>query len=90
VEGNVFQNVVTSLLPPIGEQVFASPDTTTNQACSAYLGHMCRLSVYGSSGSFPGSSTAFFSNFNGETIASASSASVVAVSVVTNAGVGTI
>ncbi|OCL07847.1 polysaccharide lyase family 1 protein [Glonium stellatum] len=89
-EGNVFQNVNAPLLLPATSQVFASPDTTTNKACSTYLGHVCELNAFGSSGSFPGTDTDFFSDFSGKTIASAGSNSGVAASAVANAGIGKI
>lgn len=83
-EGNVFQNVVTPLLENLGK-LFSSPTTSTNTACSADLGHNCQLNAYGSSGSFTGSDTSFFSYFSGKTVASASTASS---SVSTTAGIG--
>jgi hypothetical protein len=73
-EGNLFQNVVTPLLENEG-QLFSSPSTSANAACEAYLGHVCQLNAFGSSGSFEGSDTSFFSDFSGKTIASASPAS---------------
>ncbi|KAL3418765.1 pectin lyase [Phlyctema vagabunda] len=79
IEGNVFQNVVTPLLSPIGGQVFSAPDSTTNKDCSAYLGHVCQLNAFGSSGTLSQKNEAFFSNFNGKTIASASTASASAI-----------
>ena len=85
-EGNVFQNVVTPLLAKAGK-LFASPSTSANTACAAYLGHNCQLNAFGSSGSFTGTDTDFFSNFNGKTIASASTASS---SISSTAGVGKI
>ncbi|KAF2810646.1 pectin lyase-like protein [Mytilinidion resinicola] len=87
-EGNVFQNVVTPLLSGSAGSVFSSPDTTTNKACSTYLGHVCQLNAFGSSGTLTGSVTSFFSNFNGKTVASAAANSGVASSVKGNAGVG--
>lgn len=85
-EGNVFQNVVTPLLENLGK-LFSSPSTTANAACTAYLGHACVLNAFGSSGSFSGSDTSFFSNFNGKTIASAAAASA---NVANTAGIGKI
>jgi pectin lyase len=83
-EGNVFQNVVTPLLENEG-QLFSSPSTSANAACEAYLGHVCQLNAFGSSGSFEGSDTSFFSDFSGKTIASASTAST---GVANTAGIG--
>lgn len=85
-EGNVFQNVVTPLLENTGK-LFSSPTSAANAACANYLGHTCQLNAFGSSGSFSGSDTSFFSNFNGKTVASASAASA---NVANKAGIGKI
>ncbi|TVY55114.1 putative pectin lyase A [Lachnellula cervina] len=85
-EGNVFQNVVTPLLEKLGS-LFASPSTSANTACDAYLGHNCQLNAFGSSGTFVGTDTDFFSDFSGKTIASADAASS---SIASSAGVGVI
>jgi pectin lyase len=85
-EGNVFQNVITPLLANSGK-LFSSPSTSANTACAAYLGHNCQLNAFGSSGSFSGTDTSFFSNFNGKTVASASAASA---NVANTAGIGKI
>jgi len=85
-EGNVFQNVVTPLLANSGK-LFSSPTTSANTACAASLGHNCQLNSFGSSGSFSGSDTSFFSNFKGKTVAGASAASA---GVANTAGVGKI
>ncbi|KAK0624471.1 Pectin lyase B [Lasiodiplodia hormozganensis] len=74
-EGNVFQNVVTPLLSPVTGRIFTAPSTSANTACSTYLGHNCVLNAFGSSGTFSGTTdTSFFSNFNGKTVAGASTA----------------
>ncbi|KAL1635413.1 hypothetical protein SLS58_010275 [Diplodia intermedia] len=74
-EGNVFQNVVTPLLSPIEGRIFTAPSTSANTACATYLGRNCVINAFGSSGTFTGTTdTSFFSNFNGKTIASASTA----------------
>lgn len=85
-EGNVFQNVVTPLLSPKVGQVFSSPSTTANAQCNAYLGHNCVLNSFGSSGAFSESDTAFFTNFKGKSVASATT--VTGASVSAAAGVG--
>ncbi|KAJ4408966.1 hypothetical protein N0V91_002780 [Didymella pomorum] len=85
-EGNVFQNVVTPLLANSGK-FFASPSTSANTACNTYLKHNCQLNAFGSSGTLAGTDTSFFSNFNGKSVASASTASS---SVANSAGVGKI
>ncbi|KAI5789779.1 pectin lyase A precursor [Peziza echinospora] len=89
-EGNIFQNVDTVLLANPTGQIFASPDTTTNQQCSPYLGHACQLNAFGSSGSFPGTSTSFFGSFSGKPVAGANSASGLSATIVNGAGVGKI
>ena len=87
IEGNVFENVVTPLLSPKTGQVFASPDTNTNQVCSSYLEHACQLNAFGSSGSLPGTDENFLTNFKGKSIASVGAASTSPSS---KAGVGKI
>lgn len=87
-EGNVFQNVVSPLLAGGAGSIFTSPDTTTNAACTSYLGHACQVNAFGSSGSFTGAVTSFFSNFSGKTVATAAAASGVAASVKASAGIG--
>lgn len=73
-EGNVFQNVVTPLLSPVEGRIFTAPSTSANTACATYLGRNCVINAFGSSGTFSGTDTSFFSNFNGKTIASAAAA----------------
>ena len=89
-EGNIFQNVVTPLLSPVSGQIFTSPTTSANTVCKNSLGHNCVLNAFGRSGSFSGSDTGFLSNFDGKTVASASSTSGLASSIVANAGIGKI
>jgi pectin lyase len=91
-EGNVFQNVVNVVDPgsTVAGKIFTSPDSTTNAACTAYLGHACQLNAYGSSTSYKGTDTSFFTYFTGKNIASASSASSAQSSVPSNAGFGKI
>ncbi|KAI9745096.1 MAG: hypothetical protein M1818_001374 [Claussenomyces sp. TS43310] len=88
-EGNVFQNVVTPLLENLGE-LYSSPDTTSNEQCSANLHHVCQLNDFGSSGAFSGASTAVLDKFAGKNVATAALASTVVSSVTANAGVGKI
>ncbi|KAJ1538549.1 hypothetical protein HK405_013739, partial [Cladochytrium tenue] len=90
VEGNVFQNIGTVVETPVSGSIFTSPDTTTNAACTSYLGHACQLNGYGSSTAYSSSTTSFFSDFSGKNIASASAYTGVAASVVANAGYGKI
>ncbi|TVY92843.1 putative pectin lyase F [Lachnellula willkommii] len=85
-EGNVFQDVVTPLLENKGS-LFSSPSTSANTACAADLDHNCQMNTYGNSGAFDGSDTSFFSDFSGQTVASADAAST---SISSSAGVGVI
>ncbi|KAF3764883.1 family 1 polysaccharide lyase [Cryphonectria parasitica EP155] len=90
VEGSVFQNVPTILdADPTGEY-FTSPSTTANEACAAYLGRDCQVNGFGSSGTFSSSTTSFFSDFEGKTIASAETYQWVQEYVIAGAGVGVI
>lgn len=90
VEGSVFQNVANMVdtSSTIGGKIFTSPDTSTNADCSTYLGHACQINVFGSTTTYTGTGTSFFSNFKGKNIASASAATGVQSSVVANAGIG--
>ncbi|KAH7305737.1 putative pectate lyase [Rhexocercosporidium sp. MPI-PUGE-AT-0058] len=89
-EGNVFQNIAVVAESPINGQVFSAPSTSANAACSAYLGHVCQVNGFGSSGTFSKSDTGFFSNFRGKNIASAAAYTTVVSSVNANAGYGKI
>ncbi|CAJ2500245.1 Uu.00g030980.m01.CDS01 [Anthostomella pinea] len=89
-EGNVFQNVPTPVLSPVSGKLFTSPDATTNAACTTYLGRACQVNAFGSSGSFSGTDTSFFSNFQNKNIASADTAANANSNVVNNAGIGKI
>ncbi|KAI1275323.1 polysaccharide lyase family 1 protein [Xylaria sp. FL0933] len=89
VEGSVFQNagdmVETSSL---AGKIFTSPDTNTNQACSAYLGHACQNNAYGSTTTYSGTDESFFQYFSGKNIASADTATSAQSTVPNNAGYG--
>ncbi|KAJ5376163.1 hypothetical protein N7509_013049 [Penicillium cosmopolitanum] len=87
-EGNVFQNIATIVDGTVEGQLFTSPDATTNKVCSTYLGHVCQVNGFGSSGSFSQSDTSFLVNFSGKNVASADTYSVAKSSVPSNAGVG--
>ncbi|KAJ5160268.1 uncharacterized protein N7482_007272 [Penicillium canariense] len=87
-EGNVFQNIDTVVESPIDGQLFTSPSTNANTACSSYLGRVCQINGFGSSGTFSQSDTGFFSKFSGQNIATASAYTSVASSVKANAGQG--
>ncbi|PVH74628.1 polysaccharide lyase family 1 protein [Cadophora sp. DSE1049] len=87
-EGNVFQNIPVVAESPIEGKVFSAPSTSANAACSAYLGHVCQVNGFGSSGTFSQSDTSFFSNFQGKNIASAAAYTTVVASVNANAGYG--
>lgn len=90
VEGSVFQNVPVILDSNPTGQYFTSPSTTANAACSAYLGRACQVNGYGSSGTFSGSTTSFFSDFSGKTVASAETYQWVQSNVIANAGIGVV
>ncbi|KAI9651254.1 hypothetical protein NHQ30_001292 [Ciborinia camelliae] len=89
-EGNVFQNIPTVAQSPILGSLFTAPSVTANAACSTYLGHVCQINGFGSSGTFSSSTTDFFSSFSGKNVASASAYSGVATSVLATAGFGLI
>lgn len=88
-EGNVFQNVVNVVTSDVAGQAFTSPSSTANTACSTYLGRVCQLNAFGSSGAFNIVDTGFLVNFSGKNIASASSATD-AKAVMSSAGYGKI
>lgn len=73
---------------PISGQVFTSPSTSANEACSSYLGRACEMNGFGNSGSFSQADTDLLSKFEGKNIASATAYSEVASSVSSNAGQG--
>ncbi|KAL4761348.1 polysaccharide lyase family 1 protein [Aspergillus foveolatus] len=85
-EGNVFQNIPTVAEDPIDGELFASPSESANEVCSTYLGRVCELNGFGSSGTFNQADTDFLSKFEGKNIASADSYSSVASSVASSAG----
>ncbi|EAW11721.1 polysaccharide lyase family 1 protein [Aspergillus clavatus NRRL 1] len=87
-EGNVFQNIKTIVEPPVGGQLFTSPNSNTNQACSAYLGHVCQVNGFGSSGPFSQADTGLLSKFSGKNVASASAYTVAQSRVPSSAGQG--
>ncbi|KAL1872410.1 hypothetical protein Daus18300_004381 [Diaporthe australafricana] len=91
VEGSVFQNVVNEVeASSFAGKMFNSPDSTSNAACSSYLGHTCQLNAFGSSTGYSAKDTSFFSNFQGKNIASASTATSAQSSVPNSAGIGKI
>lgn len=87
-EGNVFQNAGNMVDSTVSGKIFTSPNSNANAACSTYLGHTCQPNAYGSTTSYSGTDTSFFSNFNGKNIASADSASTAQANVPNNAGYG--
>ncbi|CEJ58854.1 putative pectin lyase B [Penicillium brasilianum] len=87
-EGNVFQNIDTVVESPVSGSLFTSPSTSANKACSNYLGRVCQVNGFGSSGSFSQSDTGFFSKFSGQNIATATAYTSVVSSVTSNAGQG--
>ncbi|KAI1077399.1 pectate lyase a [Whalleya microplaca] len=89
-EGNVFQNVATPVDANKGGQLFTSPDTNTNGACSASLGRVCQTNVFGSSGTFWSNDQNFLTNFKGKNIAGADTGASANANVRNNAGIGKI
>ncbi|CZR66395.1 probable pectin lyase A [Phialocephala subalpina] len=87
-EGNVFQNIPTVVQLPIDGSAFSAPSTSANSACLTYLGHVCQLNGFGSSGAFSEDTTDFFVDFSGKTIATAAAYTTVVSSVTSNAGYG--
>jgi pectin lyase len=87
-EGNVFQNIATVVETPVTGQIFSSPSTGANAACSASLGRVCQVNGFGSSGAFNYATTGFLTNFKGKNIASAAAYGGVAASVKATAGYG--
>ncbi|KAF5706118.1 pectin lyase precursor [Fusarium mundagurra] len=89
-EGNIFQNVATPLeASSFAGKLFASPSTSANAVCSSYLGHVCQVNGFGSSGTLSGSNTDFLVNFRGKNVASAAAYSSI-TGVQSSAGFGTI
>jgi len=91
IEGNVFQNAGQMVdTSSVAGQIFTSPDSNTNQACSSYLGHACQTNAFGSTTSYKGTDQGFFQYFGGKNIASAAAATSAQSSVPNNAGYGKI
>ncbi|KAH7098011.1 putative pectin lyase A [Auriculariales sp. MPI-PUGE-AT-0066] len=90
VEGNVFQNAGNMVDTTVSGQIFTSPSSSANTACASYLGHNCQLNAFGSSTSYSGTTTGFFSNFSGKNIASADTAATAQANVPNKAGAGKI
>ncbi|KAM5349746.1 hypothetical protein ACJ41O_006251 [Fusarium nematophilum] len=88
-EGNVFQNVVAPIESGRTGKLFSSPSTSANAVCSTYLGHVCQVNGFGSSGTLSGTDTDFLPNFSGKNVATADSYST-AKGVTSTAGFGTI
>ncbi|KAJ5218591.1 putative pectin lyase A [Penicillium cinerascens] len=87
-EGNVFQNIDTIVEAPIDGALFTAPSAAENKVCSTYLGCVCQVNGFGSSGTFSQSDTGFLSNFEGKNIATASAYTSVVSTVNANAGQG--
>ncbi|KAF4495114.1 pectin lyase precursor [Fusarium agapanthi] len=89
-EGNIFQNVVEPLqAASFAGKLFSSPSTSVNAVCSSYLGHVCQVNGFGSSGTLSGSDTDFLVNFDGKNVASAAAYSSI-TGLSSSAGFGTI
>jgi pectin lyase len=90
-EGNVFQNAGQMVdTSNVAGKLFTSPDSSTNAACSSYLGHACQTNAFGSSTSYKGTDQSFFQYFSGKNVASAASATSAQSSVPNKAGYGKI
>ncbi|KAK5634525.1 hypothetical protein RRF57_010238 [Xylaria bambusicola] len=89
-EGNVFQNAGKMVDSTVSGQIFTSPSSGANSACSSYLGHTCQLNAYRNTTSYTGTDTNFFQYFKGKNIASADTASITQSNVPNKAGYGKI
>ena len=88
-EGNVFENVKEAMQSGLDGKWFASEDANSNAQCKQYLGHVCELNSYESSGALTGSDTSVLSGFKGQNVASANTAADTK-DVVNTAGYGKI
>ncbi|KAI1635366.1 putative pectin lyase [Biscogniauxia mediterranea] len=86
-EGNVFDSVPTPVEAGGEGALFTADDTS---ACSSAIGRACVANSLVDSGTFSGTDTAVLSKFSGVTVATAEAVSVVASSVPSSAGFGTI
>ncbi|EAW12911.1 polysaccharide lyase family 1 protein [Aspergillus clavatus NRRL 1] len=87
-EGNVFQNIPTVAESPITGQLFASPNSKSNNACSSVIGRSCQLNKFGNSGPFNKADQGCLSKFKGKNVASAAPYTTVTASVLAHAGQG--
>ncbi|KAF1933846.1 polysaccharide lyase family 1 protein [Didymella exigua CBS 183.55] len=86
-EGNIFQNVATTMLGNEGS-VFASPSSSLNTQCSANLKHTCAVNSYVDSPTIAGSDASVLARFQGKNAASV--ASTNGATIKSKAGVGKI
>ena len=70
--------------------IFTSPDSNTNNVCKTYLGRVCQINAFGSSGSFDsiGDPASSLENMQGKNVARTGPAQGTPDYVVKNAGVG--
>ncbi|KAL1863977.1 hypothetical protein Daus18300_007942 [Diaporthe australafricana] len=84
-EGNYFEDVPTVMVDGFAGQLFTSEASDVSK-CSAYLGRDCVSNELTSSGEFSSSDTDFLSDFKGQSIPDADSASSIKSTVPTSAG----
>lgn len=84
-EGNYFEDVPTVMVDGFAGQLFTSEASDISQ-CSAYLGRDCVSNELTSSGEFSSSDTGFLSDFKGQSIPDADSASSIKSTVPAQAG----
>lgn len=84
-EGNYFEDVPTVVVDGFAGQLFTSEASDVSQ-CSAYLGRDCVSNELSSSGEFSSSDTDFLSDFKGQSIPDADSASSIKTTVPAQAG----
>lgn len=84
-EGNYFEDVPTVVVDGFAGQLFTSEASDVSQ-CSASLGRDCVSNELSSSGEFSSSDTDFLSEFKGQSIPEAESASSIKSTVPSEAG----
>lgn len=88
IEGNVFENVKTTM-QGTGGQVFA-PTISTATKCTQYIGRECQPNNYSNAPTISGDADGFLVNMKNYDVARAMQAKNVKASVLNNAGVGKI
>lgn len=85
-EGNVFQNVKTTLLANKGN--FFAPAGTSLAKCATNLKHTCAANSYTTAATLPGTDTSVLTSFAGKSVATVAAAN--AATIKSKAGVGKI